>query len=235
MVVGVQDVLIPVLLVPVETVVVVMGGSPGPEPLERPILVAVAVAELLRKRGATAAQASQSLLTSDHSAERVGLSHRQVATQFTRSHLRVRSTRKEAKKMGNFAKVANRAVIDVIAAEPSFFIPRDQGGDGFVDTSPGTWLQVSYNTRGGVHYDPVTGSPSADQSKALRGNYPGIGWLHDSEHDKFYPQQSFASWALNKTTWLWDAPIPMPKDGKPYRWDEPTLTWVEVVAPTPTA
>lgn len=130
--------------------------------------------------------------------------------------------------MGYFAKVVEKVVDKVIAAEPTFFIPRSQGGDGYVDSSPGVWLQVSYNTRGGVHYDPVTGLPSADQSKALRGNYPGPGWLHDSEADKFYPPQPFASWTLNRTTWLWDAPSPMPQDDKPYRWDEQSVSWVEL-------
>lgn len=134
--------------------------------------------------------------------------------------------------MGHFAKVANNVVDRVIVADPTFFLPREQGGDGFIDDSPGLWLQVSFNTRGGVHYDPSTGLPSADQSKALRGNYPGPGWLHDSVEDKFYPPPPFASWILNKSTWLWDAPTPMPTDGKMYRWDEPTLSWVEITAPT---
>jgi len=54
--------------------------------------------------------------------------------------------------MGHFAKCVDGKVVSVIVAEPEFF-------QTFVDSSPGTWLQVSYNTRGGVHYDPVTGQP----------------------------------------------------------------------------
>jgi len=45
------------------------------------------------------------------------------------------------------------------------------------------------------------------------------------------PPQPFASWALNEDTCLWDAPTPMPQDGKPYKWDEPTTSWVEIVVP----
>ena len=45
-------------------------------------------------------------------------------------------------------------------------------------TLSGTWVQTSYNTRGGVHYQPNTHIPSEDQSKALRANYAGIGDIY---------------------------------------------------------
>ena len=121
--------------------------------------------------------------------------------------------------MSHYAKVINNKCNQVIVAEPEYF-------QTFVDNSPGTWLQVSYNTRGGVYYDPTTGQPSDDQSKALRGNFPGVGDNYDSIADKFYAPQPFASWILNKTTWCWAAPIAMPMDGKLYKWDETTKTWV---------
>ena len=63
--------------------------------------------------------------------------------------------------MAHYAKVKNGIVETVIVAEAEFF-------ETFVDDSPGEWIQTSYNTRGGVHYDPATGEPSEDQSKALR-------------------------------------------------------------------
>jgi hypothetical protein len=125
--------------------------------------------------------------------------------------------------MGHFAKVVDGKVTQVIVAEPEFF-------DTFVDSSPGAWVQTSYNTRGGVHYGE-DGQPSADQSKALRGNYAGVGYTYDQANDVFYAPQPFASWVLNQTTWTWDAPTPMPTDGKLYAWNEPTLAWKEVVAP----
>ena len=61
-----------------------------------------------------------------------------------------------------------------------------------------------------------------------RKNYAGIGFTYDSQNDVFYAPQPFASWALNQTTWLWEAPVAYPTDGKIYRWDEPTLSWIEV-------
>lgn len=124
--------------------------------------------------------------------------------------------------MGHYAKVVDGKVTQVIVAEADFF-------NTFVDSSPGSWLQTSYNTRGGKHYDPATGQESADQTKALRGNYAGIGYSYDHVNDVFIPPKPYASWTLNQTTWTWDAPTPMPTDGKLYQWDEATKAWTEVV------
>ena len=97
------------------------------------------------------------------------------------------------------------------------------------------WIyrRPSYNTRGGVHYGP-DGQPSADQSKAFRKNYAGLGYTYDSERDAFIPPKPFNSWVLNEDSCLWDAPVPMPEDagtGEPpkrYQWDEDTVSWKEV-------
>lgn len=123
--------------------------------------------------------------------------------------------------MSHFAKVLDGKVVNVIVAEPEFF-------ETYVDTSPGTWIQTSYNTRGGVHYKPNSNEPSEDQSKALRGNYAGIGHVYDYKNDVFYMPQPYPSWTLNKTTWTWDPPIPAPTDGNVYDWDESTTSWIEV-------
>ncbi len=124
--------------------------------------------------------------------------------------------------MGHFAKVVDGKVTQVIVAEPEFF-------QTFVDSSPGAWLQTSYNTRGGVHYQPDSNTPSADQSKALRKNYAGVGYSYDAAKDAFIPPQPFASWTLDDATCLWNAPVAMPTDGKPYAWDEATTSWKELV------
>jgi len=121
--------------------------------------------------------------------------------------------------MAHFAKVTNGIVQQVIVAEPEFF-------NTFVDTSPGEWIQTSYNTRGSVHYNPESNQPSADQSKALRKNYAGIGYTYDRQRDAFIPPRPFVSWILNEHTCLWEAPIPYPDDDKNYRWDEETANWV---------
>lgn len=119
--------------------------------------------------------------------------------------------------MSHFAKVLDGKVVQVIVAEPEFF-------DTFVDSSPGAWIQTSYNTRGNVHYGP-DGQP--DGGVALRGNYAGIGFTYDAQNDIFYPPKPFDSWILNESTWLWEAPTPYPNDGKTYLWDEATTSWIE--------
>ena len=88
--------------------------------------------------------------------------------------------------------------------------------------------RTSYNTRGGVYYDPVTGEPAADQSKAFRKNYAGIGYKYDESRDAFIPPQPYQSWSLNETTCQWDPPTPMPIDGKFYCWFEPGRRWEEI-------
>ena len=120
--------------------------------------------------------------------------------------------------MAHFAKVENGIVTQVIVAEPEFF-------QTFVDTSPGEWIQTSYNTRGGIHYDPETNEPSVDQSKALRKNYAGTGFTYDKTKDAFIPPQPYPSWTLNEETCLWDSPVPYPEDGQIYNWNEETQTW----------
>lgn len=114
--------------------------------------------------------------------------------------------------MAHFAKVVNGVVTQVIVAEPEFF-------QTFVDSSPGEWIQTSYNTFGGEH--KLGGTP-------LRKNYAGIGFTYDREKDAFIPPKPFASWVLNEDTCLWDAPVAMPDDGKVYQWDEATTSWTEV-------
>lgn len=71
------------------------------------------------------------------------------------------------------------------------------------------WKQTSYNGN-------------------MRKNYAGIGYTYDAGRDAFIPPQPFASWVLDEVTCNWNAPAPMPQDGKIYRWDEPTVSWVEV-------
>jgi len=124
--------------------------------------------------------------------------------------------------MGHFAKIVDGKVSQVIVAEADFF-------DTFVDSSPGQWIQTSYNTRGGVHYEPNSDTPSADQTKALRKNYAGIGFSYDPVRDAFIPPQPFNSWLLDEQTCQWNAPTPAPTDGKIYEWNEATTSWKEVV------
>tara|TARA_B110000211_G_C13739373_1_gene403855 strand:+ start:267 stop:617 length:351 start_codon:yes stop_codon:yes gene_type:complete len=115
--------------------------------------------------------------------------------------------------MAHYAKVSNNLVIQVIVAEPEFF-------DTFVDSSPGEWIQTSYNTNGGVHLSGG-GAP-------LRKNYAGVGFTYDVTRDAFIPPQPYNSWTLNEDSCQWEAPTAYPDDGNDYEWNEDTTSWVEV-------
>lgn len=114
--------------------------------------------------------------------------------------------------MSHYAKVLDGKVIQVIVAEPEFF-------NTFVDSSPGEWIQTSYNTYGGQH--KTGGTP-------LRKNYAGIGYSYDRVKDAFIPPKPFASWVLNETSCLWEPPTAMPDDDNSYIWNETTKSWDQV-------
>jgi len=114
--------------------------------------------------------------------------------------------------MAHYAKVNNGIVEQVIVAEAEFF-------DTFKDTSPGEWIQTSYNTSGGEHSDG--GAP-------LRKNFAGVGFTYDATRDAFIPPQPYPSWVLDEETCLWEAPVARPDDGNMYQWNEETQSWDEV-------
>lgn len=62
-----------------------------------------------------------------------------------------------------------------------------------------------------------------------RKNYAGIGYTFDASRDAFIAPKPYLSWVLSENTCRWEAPTPIPLDGKQYDWDEGTLTWVEAV------
>jgi len=116
--------------------------------------------------------------------------------------------------MAHFAQVIDGIVTQIIVADQEFI---DSGAVG----NPAEWVQTSYNTYGGAHKEG--GTP-------LRGNYAGIGFTYDAVNDVFVAPTPYPSWVLSQTTWLWEAPVPMPVDGKVYGWDEPSLSWIEFAA-----
>ena len=117
--------------------------------------------------------------------------------------------------MAHFAKVENNLVTQVIVAEPDFIATGALG-------DPASWVQTSYNTRGGVHYGQ-DGQP--DNGEALRANYAGIGYVYDKVNDVFHAPQPYPSWTIASPTWIWEAPVAYPTDGKQYAWDEETKSW----------
>jgi hypothetical protein len=101
--------------------------------------------------------------------------------------------------MGHFAKIKNGVVEQVIVAEEEIMQELSKELDS-------NFLQTSYNTRGGIYYDPATGLPSNDQSKAFRKNYAGIGYVYDEQRDAFIPPKPSDSSILDEETCLWNEP-----------------------------
>ena len=117
--------------------------------------------------------------------------------------------------MAHFAKIENDVVVQVIVVDnkdtaDANGVEKEYIGAAFCERLlGGTWKQTSYNGN-------------------FRKNYAGLGYTYDAARDAFIPPTPFASWVLNETTCLWDAPVPMPTDGKRYTWNEETTSWVEV-------
>jgi len=112
--------------------------------------------------------------------------------------------------MAHFAKLgANSKVIQVLTLNNGDML----NADGVEDETVGQqylerhnnwpaqmWIQTSYNTSQGTH-------KSGDNSKALRGNYAGIGYIWDEDNNLFYSKKPYSSWVLNTTTASWHSPI----------------------------
>jgi hypothetical protein len=95
--------------------------------------------------------------------------------------------------------------------------------------------RTSYNTRGGIHYNPITNQPSEDQIKSFRKNYAGIGYTYDEQRDAFTPPRPYPSWVLDEFSCLWNSPIAHPDNGhipsyylpyNGYYWVEEITNWL---------
>jgi hypothetical protein len=119
--------------------------------------------------------------------------------------------------LAHFAKLDENNVVTFVTVGRQ----EDDGKEADLCARTGdVYKQTSYNTHGGVH--ALGGTP-------LRKNYAGIGYTYDAGRDAFIPPKPYASWLLNETTCLWNAPVACPDDGKRYSWDEATTSWVEGV------
>lgn len=128
--------------------------------------------------------------------------------------------------MGHMAKIENGIVTFVTVSSD-----HDDNRELDISNETGeTYRRTSYNTHGGIYYDPVTNQPSSDQSKAYRFNFAGIGWSFDPDFGPdgaFIPPKPYPSWILNSNTALWEPPIPMPINGN-WIWDESLQEWKEL-------
>ena len=110
--------------------------------------------------------------------------------------------------MGHYAKIEDGVVTQVIVADGPDWCEQNLGGE---------WVQTSYNTSGGVH---------SGGKFPIHKNYAGIGYTFDGIG--FAAPQPYPSWTKDEATYLWNAPVAMPTDGKRYSWNEETLSWDEI-------
>ena len=116
--------------------------------------------------------------------------------------------------MSHYAKLVDGTVEAVLVGDPS--LSDAEGLQFMIDTFGGTWVQTSYNAA----------------TNGFRGVYAGIGYTYNEGEDIFVVPQPYPSWTLNQTSYLWEAPVAMPEDGKLYSWNEDDQAWVELVTPT---
>ena len=115
--------------------------------------------------------------------------------------------------MAHFAKLdSNNIVTQVVVVNNAVLLKADGTeselkGKQFLNNIFGTatWKQTSYNGN-------------------FRKQYASVGFLYDTEKDKFICPQPFPSWSLNEYD-DWEAPIPYPSDENKYVWNEDDQTW----------
>lgn len=121
--------------------------------------------------------------------------------------------------------MAHYAFLDTNNIVTEVIVGKDEGENGinweqhYGEFRGQTCKRTSYNTNGGVHRSG--GTP-------YRKNYAGIGYSYDATRDAFIPPKRYASWLLNETSCIWEAPTQKPTDGKLYSWNEEQIAWVEI-------
>ena len=130
-------------------------------------------------------------------------------------------------KLGINSKVIGVEVVADADCKNADNIEDEQVGIQFLENIHGwpLWKQTSYNTQANVH--ALGGTP-------FRKNYAGIGYTYDEDRDAFIPPKPYASWVVNETTCVYEAPVAYPSvttygdPAKPYEisWDETNGRWI---------
>ena len=121
--------------------------------------------------------------------------------------------------MAHFAKLGKGDIVEKVVVVSNDVATTEQAGIDFLNNLYKTrdvWKQTSYNTFGGEH--KLGGTP-------FRKNYAQVGGKYDSSRDAFTHIKPFASWILNETTCLWEAPVALPDTENSYNWNETTKQW----------
>lgn len=131
--------------------------------------------------------------------------------------------------MAHFAKIDENNVVTYVIVIPD---EQEHRGQEFISKDlglEGTWLQTSYNSIAGFHYDQ---NNVPDGKPAFRKNFAGIGYTYDKVRDAFIPPKpNDETFVLNEDMCIWLPPIEAPKDGKLYFWNSEIRSWQEAKEP----
>jgi hypothetical protein len=123
--------------------------------------------------------------------------------------------------MAHFAKINESNIVTQVVVVNNSDANNDTNGQNFLNNlfkTTHTWKKTSYNTYGNSHR--LGGTP-------YRKNFASVGFTYDASNDAFVAPKPYNSWVLNGSTYLWEAPVAHPDDGKSYSWDESNQQWEE--------
>lgn len=86
------------------------------------------------------------------------------------------------------------------------------------DIHDGNWVTQTY---GGTWV-------CVDEDTGVQKHFPNTGYTYDKSKNIFIPPKPYSKWVLNEVSYVWQAPVEYPDDGKRYRWDDVLGNWVEV-------
>lgn len=112
--------------------------------------------------------------------------------------------------MAHFAKLGIGNIVEKVEVVSNNIATTEQAGVDFLrnlyNDQNAQWFQTSYNNN-------------------IRKNFASIGYTYDQARDAFIEPKPFASWRLNDTTCLWEAPVVRPDDDNEYNWNESEQSW----------
>ncbi len=112
--------------------------------------------------------------------------------------------------MAHFAKLGIGNIVEKVEVVSNNIATTEQAGVDFLrnlyNDQNAQWFQTSYNNN-------------------IRKNFASIGYTYDQVRDAFIEPKPFASWRLNDTTCLWEAPVVRPDDDNEYNWNESEQSW----------
>lgn len=128
--------------------------------------------------------------------------------------------------MAHFAKLdENNVVLQVVVLDNKHTsdangVEKEHIGAAYLEmVLGGRWVQTSYNNN-------------------FRKRYAGQGYTYNEEHDAFIgpKPEEYPSFILDTERLDWVPPLPVPTEtpeGKYWRWDEPSVSWVAEDLVTP--